>query len=181
MAQVKWDSPTWEEKTRARTDGTACRVKASLQCLSHVDCNTLDRFAESAACFMQRSRSTGYASGFACVVFDHDEAYCRVKRLHRFRCLVPIISPGAAVVVDGELHRVPAGRMVYFEPWRLLFGEAGAVPGTVARLLNMSCYDIATLGRGSRLIRFEANHLAYTRPIRFVHPFPTAKGRVNRS
>ena len=65
------------------------------------------------------------------------------------------------------------------------FGDAhgvwGDASGTVARLLNMSCYDVATLGRGSRLIRPEANHLAYTRPIRFVHPFPTAKDRVNRS
>ena len=102
VAQVKWDSPTWEEKTRACDDGTACGVNASLQCLSHVDCNTLDRFAESAACFMQRARSSGYTGGFACVVFHHDQAYRRVKRSRRFRCFIPIISPGAAVVVDGE-------------------------------------------------------------------------------
>ena len=62
-------------------------------------------------------------------MFDHDQAYRRVKRSRRFRCLIPIISPGAAVVVDGKQHHVPAGRMVYFEPWRLLFWEAGAVPG----------------------------------------------------
>ena len=75
VAQVKWGSPTWEENTRACDDGTACGVKASLQCLSHVDCNTLDWFAESAACFMQRARSRGYTGGFACVVFYHDQAY----------------------------------------------------------------------------------------------------------
>ena len=47
---------------------------------------------------------------------------------------------------------------------------------------NMSCYDVATLGRGSRLIRSRLRRvlLAYTRPIRFVHPFPNAKDRVNR-
>ena len=52
-----------------------------------------------------------------------------MKRSRRFRCLIPIISPGAAVVVDGEQHHVPADQMVYFEPLRLLFWEAGAVPG----------------------------------------------------
>ena len=78
---------------------------------------------------MQRARSRGYGGGFTCVVFDHDQAYCRVKRSHRFRCLVPIVFPGGSAVVGGEEHHVPAGRMVYFEPWRLLFGEAGAVPG----------------------------------------------------
>ena len=30
VAEVKWDSPTWEEKTRAYDDGTACGVNASL-------------------------------------------------------------------------------------------------------------------------------------------------------
>ena len=46
---------------------------------------------------------------------------------------------------------------------------------------NMSCYDVATLGRGSRLIRSRLRRvlLAYTRLIRFVHPFPNAKDRVN--
>ena len=129
VAQVKWDPPTWEEKTRACDDGTACGLNASLQCLSHVDYNTVGRFAESTACFMQRARSKGYTGGFACVVFDHDRAYRRVKRLRRFCCLVPIVSPGGSVVVDGEQHHVLAGRVVSFEPWRLLFGEAGAVPG----------------------------------------------------
>ena len=52
VTQVKWDSPTWQEKTRACDDGTACGVTASLQCLRQADCNTLNRFAESAACFM---------------------------------------------------------------------------------------------------------------------------------
>ena len=78
---------------------------------------------------MQRARSTEYDSGFSYVVFDHDQAYRRVKRSRRFRCLVCIVSPGGSVVVDGEQHQVPASRIVYFEPWRLLFGEAGAVPG----------------------------------------------------
>ena len=53
VAQVNWDSPTWEEKTRACDDGTACGVNSALQMLSHVDCNTLDRFAESVAYFVQ--------------------------------------------------------------------------------------------------------------------------------
>ena len=47
---------------------------------------------------------------------------------------------------------------------------------------NMSCYNVATLGRGSRLICSPLRRvlLAYTRPIRLVHPFPNAKDRVNR-
>ena len=64
VAQVKWDSPTWEEKTRACDDGTACGVNVSLQCLSHVDCNTLERFAESATSFMHRAQSRGYGGRF---------------------------------------------------------------------------------------------------------------------
>ena len=72
VAQVKWDSPTWEEKTRACDDGTACGMNSALQMLSHVDCNTLDRFAESTSFLMQRARAAGYAGGFSCVVFDHD-------------------------------------------------------------------------------------------------------------
>ena len=44
VAQVKWDSPTWEEKSRPCDNGTACGVNSALQMLSHVDCNTLDRF-----------------------------------------------------------------------------------------------------------------------------------------
>ena len=84
-AQVKWDSPTWKEKVRPCDDGTACGVNSALQVLSHVDCNTLDRFAQSSACFMQRARSRGYAGDFACVLFDHDQVYRQVKRSRRFR------------------------------------------------------------------------------------------------
>ena len=129
VAQVKWDSPTWEEKTRACDNGTACRVNASRQCLNDVGCNTLDRSTECAACFMQRAQSGVYDGGFACVVFDHDRAYRRVKRSCRFCCLVPIVSPGGSVIVDGGQHHLPAGHMAYCEAWRLLFGEVGAVPG----------------------------------------------------
>ena len=129
VAQVKWDSPTWEEKTRACDNGTACGVNAALQSLSRVDCNTLDRFAEAAACFMQRARSRGYTGDFACVVFDHDKAYRSEKRSRRFRCLIPLISPGGVVTVGGEQRHVPAGQMFYLQAGCLLFGEAGAVPG----------------------------------------------------
>ena len=97
--------------------------------LSHVDCNTLDRFAESSSRLMQQARARGYTGGFSCVVFDHDQAYRRVKRSDRFRCIVPVVSPGGSVIVRGDQVHVPSSRIVYHMVWRLLFGEAGAVAG----------------------------------------------------
>ena len=67
------------------------------------------------------------------MVFNHDQAYRRVKWSRRFRCLVPVLSPGGpvtvAITVAGEQHHVPACHVVYLEAWRLLFGEGGAVAG----------------------------------------------------
>ena len=77
-AQVRWDSPAWVEKVCPCDDGTPYGLNLALQMLSHACCNTLHRFAESTPCFMQRARSLGYAGDFACVVFNHDQAY-RIK------------------------------------------------------------------------------------------------------
>ena len=162
VAQVKWDSPTWEEKTRPCDDGTACGVNSALQMLSHVDCNTLDCFAESAACFMQRARSRGYSGGFACVVFDHDQAYRRVKRSRRFRCLTPVVSPGGVVTVGDEQQHVPAGQVVYLEALRLLFGEGGAVAAycLTARIVAMVIAKVLHLPLGDYIDDFNAMLLA---------------------
>ena len=62
-----WDKPEWTQKPRPCDEGTANGVNAALAMQSHVDCFTLDRFAHTAAAFMQQSRSHGYAGGFACV------------------------------------------------------------------------------------------------------------------
>ena len=65
-----------------------------------------------------------------------------------------------ARVLEGRGLRSSARLPLPF-PGLAAFGDAhgvwGDASGTVARLLNMSCYDVATLGRGSRLIRPEAN------------------------
>ena len=63
------------------------------------------------------------------MVFDHDQAYHRVKRSRCFWCLVPVLSPGGVVRVAGEQHHVPSGCVVSLEAWHLLFGEGGAVAG----------------------------------------------------
>ena len=70
--QEKWHSPEWLQKLRLCDDGTSCGVNGALETLSHVDSNTLDRFAESAAHCMQRLRAAGYTGGFSCALFDHD-------------------------------------------------------------------------------------------------------------
>ena len=127
--QEKWDTEAWLRKPRPVDDATSNGVNGALQVLSHADCHTLDRFAESASLFMRRSREHGYRGGFSCLVFDHDQAYRRVKRQRAFRALVPVVSPGGTVPVAGSQVFVPEGDVVYLEMWRLLFGEAGWVPG----------------------------------------------------
>ena len=58
-----WDRPELTQKPRPCDDGTANGVNAALAMQSHVDCFTLDRFAHTAAAFMQQSRSHGYTGG----------------------------------------------------------------------------------------------------------------------
>ena len=55
-----------------------------------MDLFTPDSFVHTASAFMQRSRSCGYAIGFA---FNRDQAYRRVRRTCRFHCLVPVVAP----------------------------------------------------------------------------------------
>ena len=133
----KWDTEGWLHKPRPVDDATSNGVNGALQVLSHTDCHALDRFAESASLFMRRSREHGYCGGFSCLVFDHDEAYRRVKRQCAFRALVPVVSLGDVVPMAGSEVFVPEGQIVYLEMWRLLFGEAGSVPGycCVARVI----------------------------------------------
>ena len=54
--QEKWDSETWLRKARPVDDATSSGMNDALQVVSHADCHTLDRFAESASLFMRRSR-----------------------------------------------------------------------------------------------------------------------------
>ena len=108
--------------------------------LSHVDCNTLDRYAATAAAFMRQAGEAGYTGGFETVIWDHDQAYQQVKRSSRFPCLVPVLSLGEWF---GE-EWVEAGRVVYLEMHRLLFGEAGSVPAycRVARTIAVTCCKV---------------------------------------
>ena len=77
-----------------------------------MDCNTVDRFTESAGMFMRWSRAVGYSGGFSGAVFNHDQAYRRVRQSRRLHCLVPVILPGGwdplvggqAYVLAGEVH-----------------------------------------------------------------------------
>ena len=62
-------------------------------------------------------------------MFDHDQAYRRVKRSRCLRCLIPVVSPGGVVTVEGEQHHVLASQDVYLEALRLLFVEGRAVAG----------------------------------------------------
>ena len=61
--QEKWDTEAWLRKPRPVDDATSNGVNGALQVLSHADCHTLDRFAESASLFMRRSREHGYRGG----------------------------------------------------------------------------------------------------------------------
>ena len=49
---------------------------------------------------MQQSRSRNYSGGFACIVFDHDQAYRRVWGIGRFRALVLMVAPPGGGYVD---------------------------------------------------------------------------------
>ena len=147
--QERWDEPAWATKPRPCDDATDNGVNGSLQCLSLSDVNTLDRFAETAARVMRHAGERGDTGGFACLVFDHDQAYRRITRNCPFRALIPITSPGAWLRTPrGRVH-VPQGTVVYLEMDRLLFGEGGAVPGyccparmiaiILARILLLPC------------------------------------------
>ena len=105
----RWDAPTWDTKTRPYHDGMACGVSAALSVGSHVDCNPLDRSVETAATFIRRWVWAGHQGGFESVVFDHDEAYQRVRRANNFRCWIPVLSPGAHVGVGSDKQMGPAG------------------------------------------------------------------------
>ena len=58
MKQPKWDDPSWVEKARACDDGSACGVNKALTMLSHIDCNTLDRYADTATTFIRTARGS---------------------------------------------------------------------------------------------------------------------------
>ena len=64
--------------------------------------------------------------------------------------------------MGGEQRHVPAGLMVYFEAWRLLFGEAGAVPGysLPARTVATVIAEILRLPPGHYIDDFIAAFLA---------------------
>ena len=79
--------------------------------------------------------------GFGTVLWDHDQAYQRVKRSPQFRCLVPVLSPGDWL----EVEWVEAGTVVFLEMHGLLFWEAGLVGAyclvatTIAVVLDLPC------------------------------------------
>ena len=57
------------------------------------------------SCFLPRSHTVPtffYDSPYVSVVFDHDQAYRRVKRSCHFRCLVPFASPGGSSLWTGS-------------------------------------------------------------------------------
>ena len=74
------------------------------------------------------------------MIWDHDQAYRRVKRSMQFRCLVPVLSPGEWL--GGEW--VEGGRLVYLEMHQLLFGQAGSMPAycLVARTTAVICCKV---------------------------------------
>ena len=55
-------------------------------------------------------------------------------------------------MVAGKEKHVPAGHVVYFEAWRLLFGEGGAVPGYCP-----SARTVATIV--AKVLRLPSGHL----------------------
>ena len=125
---------------------------------SHVDCFTLDHFAEVARSLMVGMRARGHRGGFGAVVFDHDKAYRRVRRARRFRCIVPVISPGGVIVQDGVETFVEAGRIIFLEMFRLLFGEAAAVAAycLVARTIALLCCKVLDIPVGHYIDNFGA-------------------------
>ena len=139
----KWDAPTWDTKARPRDDGMACGVNAALSVGSHVDCNTLDRYAETVAAFIWCWVTAGYRGGFGNVVLDDDQAYHRVCWAGAFWCMLPVLSPGAYAVLGSDRRWVLPGQVV-------LLGEAGAVAAycMVARTIffNTGCtfYEVPT-------------------------------------
>ena len=93
----------------------------------------------------------GYRGAFACPVFDHDQAYRRVKHHRTFRALVSVLSPGDTVSVGGDDVFVPAGEVVYLEMWCLLFGEVESVAGycCVARAIVVILAKVLALANGT--------------------------------
>ena len=126
---TKWDSLSWDCKQRPCDNGTACGVNSALSMASHVDCSMLDCMVATALLFVRLSEESlqSGGAGYGTVVFNHDQAYRRVRRAADFRCLIPIISPGAFLDTPAGRHWIPEGDVVYLELWRLLFGAAGAV------------------------------------------------------
>ena len=126
--------------------------------LSHADCNTLDQFAESAGLLMHRSRERGYHGGSACLVFNHNQGYRRIRRHCAFRALVPLVSLGDTIAIDGEDAFVDEGDVVCLEMWRLLFGEGGAVPGycCLSRAVVVILYKVLALANGAYIDNFGA-------------------------
>ena len=122
-----WDKAEWVRKPRPCDDGTANGVNAALAMRSY-------RFVHTACAFMQRSCSRGYAGGFACVAFDHDQAYRQVWRTRRFRCLVPVVAPpgGGYVDVDGVSVFVAAGTSSSWRCTGCSSARLGQWPATVA-------------------------------------------------
>ena len=100
-AQLKWDSPSWEDKPRAFDDGMANGVSDALCMLSHVDCHADNRYAATTVTFVRASVAAGHHIGYGTVVFDHDQAYQQVPQRADFRCLVPLVSPGDTMPVEG--------------------------------------------------------------------------------
>ena len=84
---------------------------------SHVDCSTLDRYAETVV-FISRWGSSGYKAGFGSVVLL-----------------------GASGVREPGREWVPARRVVFLEMHCLLFRDAGAAAAhfMVARTIALAC------------------------------------------
>lgn len=127
-------------------------MNTALTVLSHVDRNTLDRYAHTAATFIGTAHGAGCNRGFGSLIFDHDQAYRRVRRTRyasryadRFRCLVAVMSLVAKLDATGTF--VPSGTVVYLEMARLLFGEATAVGAyyLIARTIAVACCKVLSL------------------------------------
>ena len=152
----------WWTKPGPVDNATCNSVNDALQMLSHAECNTLDRFAESAGLLMRRSQERGYHGAFARLVFDHDQAYRCVKCHRAFRALVTVVSPGDTVSVDGADVFGPTGEVVFLEMWHLLFAEAGPVASycCIARAIVVILAKVLALANGAYIDDFGATFWA---------------------
>ena len=86
----------------------------------------------------------------------------RIERHRAFRALVPLVSPGDTITINGEDFFVDEGKVVHLDMCRLLFGEGGAVAGycCLSRAVVIIICKVLALANGAYIDDFGAVYWA---------------------